>query len=90
MIRNFRSRRLARFWNEDDPKGVPGALRRRVKQALSVLNAVKELPEIPSGYRPHPLKGKPRRYAIEVSGPWRVTFEWHDGEATQVDLEQYH
>ncbi|MBM3492334.1 MAG: plasmid maintenance system killer protein [Alphaproteobacteria bacterium] len=35
-------------------------------------------------------RGKPRRHAIAVNGPWRITFEWADGEASAVDLEQYH
>jgi len=25
-----------------------------------------------------------------VSGPWCITFEWKDGHAIRVDLEQYH
>jgi proteic killer suppression protein len=25
-----------------------------------------------------------------VSGPWCITFEWLDGVAWRVDLEQYH
>jgi hypothetical protein len=31
------------------------------------------------------------RWAIDVNGPWRITFEWsEDGDAYRVDLEQYH
>ncbi len=30
------------------------------------------------------------RYSIHVNGPWCVTFEFQDGEASAVDLEQYH
>ena len=32
----------------------------------------------------------PERYALDVNGPWRITFEWEEGEAHRVDLEQYH
>jgi proteic killer suppression protein len=42
------------------------------------------------GWRLHPLQGKPTRYALAVNGPWRITFEWEDGDALRVDLEQYH
>jgi proteic killer suppression protein len=38
----------------------------------------------------NPLKGKPQRYSIHVNGPWTLTFGWDSGEATDVDLEQYH
>ena len=36
-----------------------------------------------------PLRGKPKRYALHVNGPWRITFEWRDGDTYSVDLEQY-
>lgn len=42
------------------------------------------------GWGLHPLQGKPERFAISVNGPWRITFEWEDGDALRVDLEQYH
>jgi proteic killer suppression protein len=44
------------------------------------------------GFRLHPLQGdQAGRWAIDVSGPWRITFEWsEDGDAHRVDLEQYH
>ena len=25
-----------------------------------------------------------------LNGPWRITFEWEDGDALKIDLEQYH
>jgi plasmid maintenance system killer protein len=27
---------------------------------------------------------------VDVNGPWRITFEWQDGEAVKVDLVQDH
>jgi proteic killer suppression protein len=42
------------------------------------------------GFDFHPLKGKPKRYSLHVSGAWRITFEWIDADACRVDLEQYH
>ncbi len=42
------------------------------------------------GFSFHPLKGTPKRYSLWVNGPWRLTFEWKDGDAYRVDLEQYH
>ncbi len=43
------------------------------------------------GFDFHPLRGPvPRRYSIHVNGPWCITFEWREGRALRVDLEQYH
>lgn len=56
--------------------------------ALNVAQDVSDL-QIP-GWRPHKLHGKPERWAIDVNGPWRITFEWDNGDTFNVDLEQYH
>lgn len=43
------------------------------------------------GYRFHPLKGEERgRFAVDVSGNWRITFGWQDFDAIDVELEDYH
>ena len=42
------------------------------------------------GLQFHGLQGKPKRFAVAVNGPWRITFGFVDGDATDVDLEQYH
>jgi proteic killer suppression protein len=42
------------------------------------------------GFGFHGLRGKPKRYAVGVNGPWRVTFGWDGPDAVDVDLEQYH
>jgi RelE-like toxin of type II toxin-antitoxin system HigB len=43
------------------------------------------------GFDFHPLRGlKPTRYSVHVNGPWCITFEFDDGDACRIDLEQYH
>jgi len=42
------------------------------------------------GFDFHALRGRPRRYSIHINGPWCLTFEWRDGAALRIDLEQYH
>jgi len=42
------------------------------------------------GFEFHALRGSPKRYSLHVNGPWCITFEWIDGDAWRVDLEQYH
>jgi proteic killer suppression protein len=43
------------------------------------------------GYRLHPLKGDLRRtWSVTISGNWRITFRFEDGDAFEVDLVDYH
>jgi proteic killer suppression protein len=40
------------------------------------------------GYRLHPLKGELNgRYSVWADGNWRLTFEFHDGDAYLLDYE---
>ena len=41
--------------------------------------------------RLHPLTGNRRgTWSVQVSGNWRLTFRFEDGEAVDVNLEDYH
>ena len=43
------------------------------------------------GFKLHALKGKLKgRWSIWVSGNWRITFEFRDGNAFILDYEDYH
>jgi proteic killer suppression protein len=42
------------------------------------------------GYRFHGLNTKPKRYAVDASGNYRVTWAWDEGDAIDVDIEDYH
>jgi proteic killer suppression protein len=39
----------------------------------------------PWGFGFHPLKGKPKRWAVSVDENYRVTFRCEDGHALEVD-----
>jgi toxin HigB-1 len=42
-------------------------------------------------FRDKALRGRNKgRFAIDASGNWRITFGWVDGDAVDVDLEDYH
>lgn len=92
MIRSFRSKGLAQFAATGDGSklGVPNIDRvRRILLALNAANAPSAM-NLP-GFRFHALKGRDKgRYAISVSGNWRITFGWDGKDAINVDLEDYH
>jgi len=57
--------------------------------ALDTAQDIKDM-DIP-GYRLHPLRGKMKmRWSIAVSGNWRITFEFRDGNTYLLDYEDYH
>jgi len=57
--------------------------------ALETAQNIEDM-DIPA-FRLHPLKGKRKgTWAIDVSGNWRITFGFADGEFIDVDYEDYH
>ena len=91
MIRSIRHRGLARFFVEDDPSRLRPDLLDRIRRRLSILHVAERLEELNvPGFNFHRLRGRPLRYTLHVNGPWCITFEWIDGDAWRVDLEQYH
>jgi proteic killer suppression protein len=43
------------------------------------------------GYRLHPLRGERKgHWSVTISGNWRISFRFEDGEAFDVDLTDYH
>lgn len=92
MIRSFRSRALAAFWNRGDASRIRPDLAARVRVRLDALHAARRPQDLNlPGFDFHRLRGhRPTRYSIHVNGPWAVTFEWDGEDAVRVDLEQYH
>jgi len=91
MIRSFRSRALAAYWNRDDASRIRADLLDRLRRRLDALDAAARPEDLNlPGFDFHKLRGKPTRYSLHINGPWCVTFEWNGEDAIRVDLEQYH
>ena len=91
MIRSFRHKGLADLFGSGASAKVDATLRERIVRRLDALDAagVPNDMNLP-GFDFHALRGKPKRYSVHVNGPWCSTFEFEDGDAWRVDLEQYH
>ena len=92
MIASFRNKALANLWHKGQTAKIDGRLHRRILRQLDALNAaVKAEGMNTPGNNFHGLKGfDPTRYTVHVNGPWCVTFSFYDGDAHDVDFEQYH
>jgi proteic killer suppression protein len=92
VIRSFRHKGLARYFAKGERKGIDAQHEARIRRMLDRLDAA-TCPEdmnLP-GYSFHPLKGALRgTFAVSVSGNWRITFGFADGDAIDVNLEDYH
>ena len=92
MIRTFRHRGLRRLYEREDSRRIAPDLLERVILALADLDAAGKPSDLDlPGYRLHPLRGDRRGlWSISVSGNWRITFRFEDGDVHEVDLVDYH
>ena len=91
MIRSFRHKGLRELFEAGASAKVASALQGRIVRRLDALADAAEPKDMDiPGFQFHPLRGRPQRYSVHVNGPWCVTFEFKDGDAWHVDLEQYH
>ena len=91
-IKSFRSRHLAELWATGRSPKIDRRMHRRILVRLDRLEVASRPEEMNlPGFDFHALRGfTPTRYTVHVNGPWCLTFEFDDGEAVRVDLEQYH
>jgi proteic killer suppression protein len=92
VIRSFRDKALERFFATGDGRRLSVQNTRRVANILRALDDASRPEDMNlPGFRFHALVGRDRgRYAVNASGNWRITFGWLEGDALDVDLEDYH
>jgi proteic killer suppression protein len=92
MIVSFAHRGLKRFFETGDLKGIDKGHAGKLRRQLDKLDAATDVTDMNvPGWRLHRLKGdRKATWAVDVSGQWRMTFEFRDGNAYVVDYEQYH
>jgi proteic killer suppression protein len=92
MISSIRHKGVAALYYDDQPKGVKQSLVKRLRQILALLATAGTVEDMNlPGLQLHQLKGDLAGfYAVSVSGNWRVIFRFEEGQATEVDLLDYH
>lgn len=96
MIRNFKSKLAQDIYDGASSRlsrTLPILLHDIAKRRLDQLNATTrvETLRIPPGNNLEKLKGNLKDYwSIRINKQWRIIFRWHNGEAIDVDIVDYH
>lgn len=88
MIRSFRHKGLRRFHQSGGVvAGIHPAHAGRLRMQLAALETATSIDDMDiPGFRLHALRGEQaNRWSIRVSGNWRLTFEFRDGDAHVLD-----
>ena len=92
MIKSFDHKGLSKFFYDGDHKGIQPAHAQKIADILDRLDAAVAIQDMSfPGPNLHQLKGKLRGiWSVKVSGNWRTTFRFQDGNAYVVDYRDYH
>lgn len=92
MIRTFNHKGMGQLFQTGKSGRVAADLQRKLVRQLDFLNRAESPRDMDlPGYRLHELKGERKgTWSVSVSGNWRLTFAFRDGDAYDVDLEDYH
>lgn len=92
LIKTFKHKGLKKLFEDDDRSGVQPKHAEKLLDILDRLDAAIEVEDMRyPGSKLHQLKGnRQSEWSIAVSGNWRVTFEFENGDAYVVNYEDYH
>jgi len=92
MIKSFKHKGLEDFFFDSATRGIIPDHASKIARILDRLDAslsVKDM-NLP-GFRLHKLSGKEKGiWSVCVSGNWRITFYFKQGDAYIVDYRDYH
>lgn len=93
MILSFGDKLTEKIWEGELVKRFPIGLQEKTRRKLRMLNSSADLKDLmipPSNYL-EKLKGNLSEfYSIRVNDQFRIIFRWIQGNATDVELIDYH
>ncbi|WP_119271250.1 type II toxin-antitoxin system RelE/ParE family toxin [Taklimakanibacter deserti] len=92
MIRSWKSKGLKELNDTGTTRHIQKNFHARIIRRLDALKVAKKPEDMNlPGFDFHGLAGfKPKRFTVHVNGPWCITFEFENGDAYNVNFEQYH
>jgi len=92
VIKSFRSPETRQLHNRESVKRYKNFERIALRK-LRQLDAAVRLTELasPPGNHLEALRGNRRgQHSIRINDQWRLCFVWHDGDAYDVEIADYH
>jgi toxin HigB-1 len=93
MIQSFGSKDTQKIWQGEQVKGLPAEIQKVARRKLRMINNSQHIADlrIPPANRLEKLSGKLKDfYSIRINDQWRIVFKWSAGNATQVEIVDYH
>ncbi len=93
MIRSFRDAETEFVWHGRQSRKLPPDIQPAALRKLMLLSRSRTLQDlrVPPANRLEPLRGKrDGQWSIRINRQWRICFRWNDGDASDVEIVDYH
>ncbi len=93
MIRNFKDKETQKIFERQRSRKLPSEIQQVALRKLRMLNRAETLQDlkVPPANRLEALKGdRQGKYSIRINDQWRICFQWTNGEASDVEIVDYH
>jgi len=93
MILSFGSKETEKIWNGERVKKLPLEIQNIGRRKLRMLNNSQDIKDlrVPPSNKLEKKKGNLKEfYAIRINDQWRIIFKWNNGNASDVEIIDYH
>ena len=93
MISSFKTSETRKIWEGSWVKSMPGEILNVARRKLRMLNNAVNLVDlkVPPANRLEKLSGSLKDfYSIRINDQWRIIFQWSGGNASEVEIVDYH
>jgi len=93
MIRSFANRDTERIFHRRRTRRLAVDVQRVARRRLLILDAADRLDDlrVPPGNRLEKLIGNRNgQHSVRINDRWRICFRWHQGDAYDVEIVDYH
>ena len=93
MLTSFGTKDTKRIWQGYRIRNLPGTIQQFGRRKLRMLHNAQDLNDlrIPPSNRLEKLAGRYKGFhSIRINRQWRIIFKWHKGNASEVQILDYH
>lgn len=93
MIISFGSKETEKVWQGEWAKKIPNEIQQIARRKLRMLNNSQSITDlkVPPSNKLEKLKGDLKVfYSIRTNDQWRIIFKWNNGNASEVEIIDYH
>ena len=93
MIKSFKGKETERIYNRQRSRKLPQEIQQLALRKLRMINNAQTFADlrVPPANRLEKLKGdREGQYSVRINNQWRICFVWEEGDASDVEIVDYH